>query len=84
MIDTTGSLVSLELSGPRARDVLASCCPLDLDVHVFPVGRCAQSMIAKAPALLHLVAADPTFRLHVRPSLAAYVVSWLTDAMLGA
>lgn len=81
VVDISSSRVVLELSGWSSRDVLASCCPLDLHARSFAPGDCAQSVIAKAPALLHLVDAGPRWELYIRPSLVAYVVAWLTDAM---
>jgi sarcosine oxidase subunit gamma len=81
VIDVSGSRVVLELSGPATRDVLASCCPLDLHVAAFPRGHCAQSLIAKASVLLQLVDDTPTWRLFVSPSYADYVVRWLVDGM---
>jgi sarcosine oxidase subunit gamma len=83
-IDISASRVVLELSGSASRDVLASCCPLDLHPRSFRPGGCAQSLVAKAPVLLHLVTDAPTWELYVRPSLVSYVVAWLTDAMTGA
>ena len=83
VVDISASRTALELVGARSRDVLASCCPLDLHPRAFVVGRCAQTLIAKSPVLLQLVDATPRWRLYVRPSLAAYVISWLTDAMRG-
>ena len=84
VVDISSSRVLLELSGPASRDVLASCCPLDLHPRSFALGHCAQSLIAKAPALFHLVDETPRWHLYVRPSLIAYVVAWLTDAIPGA
>ena len=81
VVDISASRVKLELSGAGAREVLASCCPLDLHLRSFAVGHCAQSLIAKAPVLLHLVEQSPRWHLYVRPSLVAYVVAWLMDAM---
>ncbi len=81
VVDVSASRIPMELSGPRSRDILASCCPLDLHPRFFAVGACAQSVVAKAPVLLHLVDDSPRWRIYVRPSLAAYVVAWLTDAM---
>ena len=82
VIDISASRVVLELSGPTSRDVLASCCPLDLHSRIFAPGDCAQSLIAKAPILLHLVDGTPRWDLYVRPSLVTYVVAWLTQAMI--
>jgi sarcosine oxidase, subunit gamma len=82
-VDVSASRVILELTGPSARDVLASCCALDLHPRVFGPGQCAQTLIAKAPLLLTQVDPEPTYRLFVRPSFASYVVSWLADGMDG-
>jgi sarcosine oxidase subunit gamma len=84
VVDVSSSRVIVELAGPSAREVLASCCALDLHPRVFVPGRCAQTLLAKAPVLLTQVDAAPAYRLFLRPSFAAYVVSWLTDGMDGA
>jgi sarcosine oxidase subunit gamma len=84
VVDVSSSRALLELVGPASRDVLASCCPLDLHPRSFVVGHCAQSLIAKAPALFHLVDETPRWHVYVRPSLVAYVVAWLADAIPGA
>jgi sarcosine oxidase, subunit gamma len=81
VIDVSASRVRIELSGHASRDLLASCCPLDVHPRHFKTGDCAQSLIAKAPILLHLVDQTPCWHLYVRPSLHAYVVAWLEDAM---
>ena len=83
VLDVSASRVVLELSGPSSADVLASCCSLDLHRRVFPVGRCAQSLIAKAPMLLHHVSDAPAWRIFVRPTLVRYVADWLIDGMNG-
>jgi sarcosine oxidase subunit gamma len=83
-VDLSSSRVLFELKGPKARDVLASCCALDFHPRVFGPGRCAQTLVAKAPVLLSQVDEAPTYRLFVRPSLVSYVVSWLADGMEGA
>jgi sarcosine oxidase subunit gamma len=83
VVDLSASRVLFELKGPEARDVLASCCALDLHTRVFGPGQCAQTLVAKAPVLLSQVDEAPTYRLFVRPSLASYVVSWLVDGIEG-
>jgi sarcosine oxidase, subunit gamma len=80
-VDVSASRILVNLAGPRARDVLASCCALDLHPRVFAPGQCAQTLIAKAPVLLSQVDDTPSYRLFVRPSLAAYVTSWLADGI---
>jgi sarcosine oxidase, subunit gamma len=84
VVDLSASRHALELSGVRTRDVLAAVCALDLHPRAFPVGHATQTLLARAPVLLQLVDATPTWRLLVRPSFVAYVVEWLADAMEGA
>lgn len=83
VVELSASRHRLELSGTRSREVLASVCSLDLHPRVFPVGHATQTLLARVPVLLQLVDSAPTWRLLVRPSLVAYVVEWLTDAMDG-
>jgi sarcosine oxidase subunit gamma len=82
-IDLSASRVILQLQGSASREVLASCCALDLHPRFFGPGRCAQTLLAKASVLLSQVDEAPTYRLFVRPSLASYVVSWLEDGIEG-
>jgi sarcosine oxidase subunit gamma len=76
--------VAFSLQGPSARDVLAKGCPLDLHPRSFTSGSCAQSLLAKAPVLIHLVeddpAAGPSFEVYVARSFAQYLWAWLEDA----
>lgn len=79
------SLACIHLAGPRARDVIAKGCPLDLHPRVFGgVGRCAQSHLAKAGVILHQVDPEkdpaPAFDLYTRRSFADYLWRWLEDA----
>jgi sarcosine oxidase, subunit gamma len=70
----------IELSGPRAREVIAKGCPLDLHPRVFGPGRCAQSRLARALVILAQVDGTPTYELIVRRSYADYLWQWLVDA----
>jgi sarcosine oxidase subunit gamma len=82
--DTSDGRVAFRLSGPSARDVLAEGCPLDLEPSAFRSGMAAQSLLAKASVLIHLIddepAAGPTFDVYVGRSFAHYVFAWLEDA----
>jgi sarcosine oxidase subunit gamma len=82
-VDLSASRVILQLQGSASRDVLASCCALDLHPRAFGPGQCAQTLLAKAPVLLSQVDEAPTYRLFARPSLASYVASWLADGIEG-
>jgi heterotetrameric sarcosine oxidase gamma subunit len=60
------------------RDVLAKGCGLDLDPRVFPSGRCAQSLLARTQVILEALREEVL--VYVRPSYAAYLRAWLSDA----
>ncbi len=53
------SRACIRISGPKARDLVAKGCPLDLHPRVFGPGHCAQSHLAKAQILLHQVSDGP-------------------------
>ncbi len=80
---TSAARIPFELGGAAVRDVLATCCALDLDPRRFPPGHCAQTLLAKAPVLLQAIEPSPAVRLFVRPSFVSYVVLWLVDGMAG-
>jgi sarcosine oxidase subunit gamma len=79
-IDVSDARTTIRLAGPRAADVLAKGCPLDLHPHVFAPGTCAQSSIAKASVLIHRLDEPPAFDIYVAASFAEYLWVWLQDA----
>jgi sarcosine oxidase subunit gamma len=82
--EVSDARVALRVAGPSARDVLAKGCPLDLHRRAFPVGGCAQSLLAKASVLIHLLddgpERGPSFDVYVARSFAHYLWMWLEDA----
>ena len=79
--DVTGGQAVITVSGPRARDVLAKGCPLDLHPTVFKPGYCAQTLLAKANVIIRCVDGEsPCYELIVRRSFAEYAAGWLEDA----
>jgi sarcosine oxidase subunit gamma len=81
VVDVSAQRTTLHLTGPRARDLLAMGCALDLHPRVFGEGACAQTTLARAQVVL--VGRDAgAFWLLVRASFAAYLVDWLIDASL--
>ena len=72
---------------PGRRPERARCArqglPLDLHARISP-GRCAQSLLAKASVLIHLVddgpEQGPSFDVYVARSFADYLWTWLEDA----
>ena len=85
VVDVSANRTTLELRGPRARELLEFGCPIDLHPRVFGPGSCAQTLLARANVLMWFVTEDPEpiYRLFVRPSFAAYVAAWLADAADG-
>ena len=70
----------IEVSGPKARDLLAKACPLDLHPRSFQPGTCAQSHLAKAAGLIHQTTDEPAYDLYILRSFAEYLWHWLEDA----
>jgi sarcosine oxidase subunit gamma len=70
----------VNLRGPRARDVLAKGCPLDLHPREFAVGQCAQTHLAKTGVLIRCVDDGSSYDLVVRRSFADYLARWIADA----
>lgn len=79
-VDLTESRTVIAVSGPRARDLLAKGCTLDLHPRAFPAGSCAQTGLARAGVLLHLVDDTPTFEITIPRSFADYLWAWFADA----
>lgn len=80
VVDISAGQTVIRLSGPSTLDVLARGCALDLDPSVFPPGACAQTLLARAQALLVAVDDTPTIDIIVRRSFAPYVAAWLEDS----
>jgi sarcosine oxidase subunit gamma len=78
-VDVGSGYTVLEISGTRARDVLARGCPLDLHPKLFGEGQCAQSHYFKASMTLLPTGAD-SFDIVVRRSFADYFVKIMLDA----
>lgn len=70
----------IAVDGPRAADVLAQGCPLDLHPRAFGPGRCAQSYLGRVGVLVMQTSAAPTFELVVRRSFADHLYGWLQHA----
>lgn len=75
--DVSGNRVILRLSGPRATELLAAGCTLDLD-SAGP-GTVVQTLLARMPVTILKIDDDPTFDLLVRRSFASYLENWLLN-----
>jgi sarcosine oxidase subunit alpha len=86
VVDVSAQRTALELTGPRARDVLMTGCRIDLHPRAFPAGSCAQTLLARTHMILHHLGPvggrAPRFRVLVRASSAPYAAEWLLDAMI--
>jgi sarcosine oxidase subunit gamma len=82
-VDVSENRVAFDIAGPAARDLLEGGITVDLHPRAFTVGSCAQTLLARANVLLWQRTDDPSYRLLVRPSFAAYVERWLRDGIEG-
>lgn len=82
VVDVSSARVALELDESDAREVLASCCALDLHPSAFAEDHCAQTLIGQVPVVLQRLPGPSSFRILVRPSLEDYVTRWLQDAIV--
>jgi sarcosine oxidase subunit gamma len=79
--DVSAQRTTLLVAGPRARDLLAHGCALDLHPRAFGPGRSAQTTLARTQVVL--VAREEAragFWVLVRSSFAGYLTDWLLDA----
>ncbi len=72
--------VCIRIAGPRARDVLAKACGLDLHPRAFAIGACAQTEVAHVNGLVHLVNGAPTFDVYVARSFGLHAWEVFADA----
>lgn len=73
--------VMLEISGPRAADVLNAGCPLDLSLAAFPVGAATRTLFGKAEIILWRRDAE-RFHVGMWRSFAAYVWELMLQARM--
>lgn len=76
VFDQSDSRVLLELSGPRARDVLAKGVPIDLDPAAFRVGDAAITTATHLSLVLWQVADAPVYRLLATRTYFGSVWHW--------
>ncbi|WP_329331867.1 sarcosine oxidase subunit gamma [Streptomyces sp. NBC_00663] len=81
VIDVSAQRTTLLVTGPRARDLLAHGCALDLHPRAFGAGRCAQTTLGRTQVVL-VARGEPRagFWVLVRSSFAGYLADWLLDA----
>jgi sarcosine oxidase, subunit gamma len=80
VVDVSANRATLELSGPRAREVLDKSCQLDLHPREFPVG-CAVVTLLESVGVIIWRTGEETWRIMPRASFSTHVVRWLLDGM---
>jgi sarcosine oxidase subunit gamma len=81
VVDVSAQRVNVIVRGPGARDLLAHGCALDLHPDVFPIGKCAQTLVAQVQVILWHPAED-AYHLLTRLSYVEHLLAWLRDAAL--
>ncbi len=76
--DVTSGRTVIRIAGPKARDLLAKGCPLDLHPGYFGAGHCAQSLMGQINVLLHAVMGE-RIDLYVTRGFAASLWHFLTE-----
>jgi sarcosine oxidase, subunit gamma len=80
VVDVSAQRTAIDVAGADARDLLLKGCALDLDPRAFGVGRCAQTLLARAQVVLVPRSDEPAYRVFVRASFAEYLAEWVLDA----
>ena len=78
-VDVSGQRTTIELEGPKVREVLAHLWEQDLREKSFPIASVSQGLMAKAPVIV-FHAAQFRYRLMVRSSFALHLWNALVDA----
>lgn len=79
VVDVSGQRTTIELEGPKVREVLAHLWDQDLRERNFPVGSVSQGLMVKAPVIVYHIAPF-RYRLMVRSSFALHLWKALVDA----
>lgn len=79
VVDVSGQRTTIELEGPKVREVLAHLWEQDLREKNFPVGSVSQGLMAKAPVIVCHIAPF-RYRIMVRSSFALHLWKALADA----
>jgi sarcosine oxidase, subunit gamma len=79
VVDVSGQRTTIELEGPKAREVLAHLWDQDLREKNFPIASVSQGLMAKAPVIVFHIAPF-RYRVMVRSSFALHLLKALVDA----
>ena len=79
VVDVSGQRTTIELEGPKVREVLAHLWDQDLREKSFPIASVSQGLMAKAPVIVCHIAPF-RYRVMVRSSFALHLWRALVDA----
>ena len=79
VVDVSGQRTTIELEGPKVREVLAHVWDQDLREKSFPIASVSQGLMAKAPVIVCHIAPF-RYRVMVRSSFALHLWKALVDA----
>ena len=79
VVDVSGQRTTIELEGPKVREVLAHLWDQDLREKNFPIASVSQGLMAKAPVIVCHIAPF-RYRVMVRSSFALHLWKALVDA----
>ena len=71
LVDISDRQIATQIRGPLCTDVLATGCPLDLDIGSFAPGSCTRTVFGKAEIVLWRTE-EMAFRVEVQRSFAEY------------
>lgn len=78
--DITGGHTLLKLSGQSSTKLIAKGCSIDLHPRVFGSAQCAQTLLAKTPAVIWKPDGTSSYNIIVRRTYADYLAHWIKDA----
>lgn len=78
--DFSDALMSIEISGERGAEILATGCSLDFGPHAFPSSRVARTALADIPAILWNPGGANRYRCLADRGFAAHLLAWLGEA----
>jgi heterotetrameric sarcosine oxidase gamma subunit len=74
--DLTDGVAAFRLAGPRAAELLAAECPLELSDVALPPDHCAQSLFADIAILVDRRPGEAGLHVFVDASLAGHLAAW--------
>ena len=81
IINQSGALIQMKLSGNRASDAISKGCTLNLEKSLPKPGYCAQTLMTKSNIVLSLTDDKPTYNIIVRRSFSEHLAKWLQNTI---